>query len=94
MPTFASFASGRCSSKPGNAINNAAATSTKVSGPASIVKRIRNKTMNGRSTIAAIVVEVSNSRSTEAHIEAIRLTSLTAGPTTVKSSRSSLPMLP
>ena len=33
-------------------------------------------------------------RSTERHIEAMRLVSLTAGPTTVKSSRSTLPILP
>ena len=38
--------------------------------------------------------DASMSRSTELHIEAMRLTSLTAGPTTVKSSRSSLPILP
>ena len=35
-----------------------------------------------------------NGRSTERHMDAIRLTSFTAGPTTVKSRRSSLPMLP
>ena len=38
--------------------------------------------------------DVSNSRSTDRHIDAMRLTSLTAGPTMVKSSRSSLPILP
>ena len=36
----------------------------------------------------------SSGRSTERHMAAMRLTSLTAGPTTVKSSRSSLPILP
>jgi hypothetical protein len=33
-------------------------------------------------------------RSTDQHIAAMRATSLTAGPATVKSSRSSLPILP
>src|SRR5262249_33999395 len=38
--------------------------------------------------------DASTPRSTERHIDAIRLTSFTAGPTTVKSRRSSLPTLP
>ena len=48
----------------------------------------------GRIETAAKSDDASNSRSTERHIDAMRLTSLTAGPTTVKSSRSSLPILP
>src|SRR5215472_15569027 len=38
--------------------------------------------------------DVRTGRSTERHIAAIRLTSFTAGPMTVKSSRSRLPILP
>jgi hypothetical protein len=38
--------------------------------------------------------DISTLRSTERQIEAMRLTSLTAGPMTVKSSRSWLPILP
>ena len=38
--------------------------------------------------------EASRSRSTDRHMETMRLTSFTAGPTTVKSSRSSPPMFP
>jgi hypothetical protein len=43
---------------------------------------------------AANAEESRTPRSAERHIAAIRLASFTAGPTTVKSSRSGLPMLP
>ena len=45
-------------------------------------------------SISAKAEDMSTGRSTERHMAAIRLTSLTAGPTTVKSSRSLLPILP
>ena len=51
-------------------------------------------TRSGSGVAAANSEDTTVARSTDLHIEAIRLTSLTAGPTTVKSSRSSLPMLP
>src|SRR5688572_28210833 len=43
---------------------------------------------------AANADDTRTGQSTERHIDAMRLVSLTAGPTTVKSSRSVLPMLP
>jgi hypothetical protein len=43
---------------------------------------------------SAKACEISTLRSTDRHIAAMRATSLTAGPTPAKSSRSSLPMLP
>jgi len=51
-------------------------------------------TRSSAGSASAKVEEIRIGRSTERHIEAMRLVSLTAGPTTVKSSRSALPILP
>src|ERR1700704_2812562 len=74
-----------CQSVCGSSVNSSLAWPTP--------RRAKRPTDTRRERSASVrqsakVEEISSGRSTDRHIEAIRLVSLTAGPTTVKSSRS------
>ncbi len=61
-PSLESFPSGRCTSRPGMSSSGTASSTTSTSGPPIIHRMKTNSRKNGRSDIAAMVVEVISSR--------------------------------